>query len=164
MKKLILFLALALPMLASAQKFGHINTQELFALMPELKQVEARLDSLNSQYETLLASMQEEYQRKLQDYQSKQATMTDAIRQITEEELMSLQQRLQTTYTTAQQDVQKKQEEFLVPVQERMVKAIQKVGKDKGFTYIFNSSGATVYVAPDAIDVMEDVKKELGIQ
>ena len=31
MKKLIVMLALALPMLASAQKYGHINTQELFA-------------------------------------------------------------------------------------------------------------------------------------
>ena len=30
MKKLILALALTLPMIASAQKFGHVNTQELF--------------------------------------------------------------------------------------------------------------------------------------
>jgi len=164
MKKLIIILALALPTVTFAQKFGYINTQELFSQMPELKEVEARLDSLNAQYETLLTAMQEEYQKKAQDYQAKQATMSEAIRQISEEELYTLQQRIQTTYQTAQQDVQKKQEEFLTPVQERMLRAINKVGEDKGFTFIFNSATSTVYVGADATNVMEDVKKELGIK
>ena len=164
MKKLIITLLLIAPMALSAQKFGYINTQELFAQMPELKSVEARLDSLNGQYETLLTSMQEEYQRKVQDYQAKEATMTEAIRKISEEEIYTLQQRIQSTYQTAQQDVQKKQEEYLVPVQERMINAIKKVGEEKGFTYIFNSATSTVYVGNDAINVMDDVKKELGIK
>ena len=164
MKKLMLILALALPMVASAQKFGYINTQELFAQMPELKEIEARLDSLNAQYENLLTAMQEEYQKKAQDYQAKQATMSEAIRQISEEELYTLQQRIQTTYQTAQQDVQKKQEEFLTPVQERMLQAIKKVGESKGFTFIFNSATATVFVGTDAVNIMDDVKKELGIK
>ena len=109
MKKIILMLAMVLPTLASAQKLAYINSQELFAQMPELKVVEQKLDSLNKEYEALLTTMQEEYQKKLSDYQQKQATMTDAIRQISEEEIMSLQQRIQTTYQTAQQDVQKQE-------------------------------------------------------
>ena len=39
MRKIIITIMLALPMLASAQKIGHINTQELFAQMPEMTQV-----------------------------------------------------------------------------------------------------------------------------
>ena len=35
MKKIIITIMLAIPMLASAEKFVHINTQELFAQMPE---------------------------------------------------------------------------------------------------------------------------------
>ena len=38
---------LALTLTANAQKFGYVNTQELFMLMPELKDVQARMDSLN---------------------------------------------------------------------------------------------------------------------
>lgn len=163
MKKIIILLALAMPMLASAQKFGHVNTQELFQLMPELKGVQAQLDSLNKQYETLLMTMQDEYQKKLQDYQAKQATMSDAIKQIQEEELYSMQQRLQTTYQTAQQDVEQKQREWIAPIHEKMAKAIQKVGADKGYTYIFDAA-ATLYIGADAADLMADVKKELGIK
>lgn len=163
MKKILVILALVLPMMASAQKYGHVNTAELFQLMPELKDVTARLDSLNKQYEELLVNMQEEYQKKAQEYEQKASTMTDAMKQIQEEELYTMQQRLQTTYQTAQQDIAQKRQEFVAPVQEKMLKAIQAVGQEKGFTYIFDTA-AMVYVDPTATDVMADVKAKLGIK
>lgn len=154
---------LVLALTANAQKFGYVNTQELFMQMPELKDVQARMDSLNKQYENLLMTMQEEYQKKLQDYQQKQSTLPDAMRQIQEEELYSMQQRLQTTYQTAQQDVEQKRAEYLKPVNERMSKAIQEVGAANGYTYIFDSVAA-VYISPEADDVMPLVKAKLGIK
>ena len=163
MKRILVILALVLPMMASAQKYGHVNTAELFQLMPELKGVTARLDSLNKQYEDLLVNMQEEYQKKAQEYEQKAATMTDAMKQIQEEELYTMQQRLQTTYQTAQQDIAQKRQEYVAPVQEKMLKAIQAVGQEKGFTYIFDTA-AMVYVDPSATDVMPDVKAKLGIK
>ena len=163
MKKILVILALVLPMMASAQKYGHVNTAELFQLMPELKDVTARLDSLNKQYEELLVNMEEEYQKKAQEYEQKASTMTDAMKQIQEEELYTMQQRLQTTYQTAQQDIAQKRQEFVAPIQEKMLKAIQAVGQEKGFTYIFDTA-AMVYVDPTATDVMADVKAKLGIK
>ena len=163
MKKILVILALVLPMMASAQKYGHVNTAELFQLMPELKDVTARLDSLNKQYESLLVNMQEEYQKKAQEYEQKASTMTDAMKQIQEEELYTMQQCLQTTYQTAQQDIAQKRQEFVAPIQEKMLKAIQAVGQEKGFTYIFDTA-AMVYVDPTATDVMADVKAKLGIK
>lgn len=163
MKKLILMLALALPVVANAQKFGYVNTQELFALMPEVKTAQARIDSLSSQYETMFANMQEEYKKKLADYEKNSTTMTEAMKQIQEEELYGMQQRIQTAYQTAQQDLQTKQQEFLVPIREKMMKAIKSVGEKNGYTYIFDSQ-AMVYTAPTADNLIEPVKKELGIR
>ena len=79
MKKIIIAMMLVLPMVASAQKFGHINTQELFTQMPEVNQVKLKMDTIQAQYENQLASMNEEIQRKMQDYQAQEATMADAI-------------------------------------------------------------------------------------
>lgn len=163
MKRLVILMALAVPMMASAQKFGYVNTQELFQLMPEVKTAQARIDSLSSQYETMFANMQEEYKKKLADYEQKSTTMTDAMKQIQEEELYGMQQRIQTAYQTAQQDLQTKQQEFLVPIRERMMKAIQTVGEKSGYTYIFDSQ-AMVYTAPNADNLLDPVKKELGIK
>ena len=158
MKKIIIAILLALPMIASAQKFGHINTQELFTQMPEVAQVKLKMDTVNAQYESQLASMQEEIQKKLQDYQSQ-----EAIKQIRQQELQEMQQRIQLFYQTAEQDIQRKQQELLTPVHEKMAKAIKAVGEREGYTYIFDSQ-AMVHIGSDATDVTPAVKKELGIK
>ena len=162
-KKIIIAMMLALPMIARAQKFGHINTQELFAQMPEVNQIKLKMDTIQNQYEMQLASMNEEIQRKAQDYQAQEATMPDAVKQIRQQELQEMQQRIQLFYQTAEQDIQKKQQELLLPVHEKMTKAIQKVGERDGYTYIFDSA-AMVHIGADAIDATPAVKKELGIK
>lgn len=163
MKKLFLMLALVLPMLASAQKMGHVNTQELFAQMPELNQVRAQMDTLQNMYENQLALMQEEFNKKVQDFQQNQASMTDGVREFRQQELAELEQRIQTFYQTAQQDIQKKQQEYLAPLHERMANAINAVGERLGYTYVFDSA-AMVYIGSNAEDLMPAVKAELGIK
>ena len=163
MKKIIITIMLAIPMLASAEKFGHINTQELFAQMPEVNQVKLKMDTIQGQYENQLASMNEEFQKKVQDYQAQEATMADAIKQIRQQELQEMQQRIQLFYQTAEQDIQKKQQELLAPVHEKMAKAIKAVGERENYTYIFDSA-AMVHIGNDAIDATPAVKKELGIK
>lgn len=163
MKKLFVILALALPMLASAQKLGHINTQELFMQMPELETVKTRMDTIQSMYENQLASMQEEFNKKVTEFQQGQATMTDGVKEFRQQELADLEQRIQTFYQTAQQDIQRKQQELLAPVHEKMTNAINAVGQEQGYTYIFDSA-AMLYIAPEALDIMGDVKAKLGIR
>lgn len=163
MKKLIVILALAMPMLVSAQKLGYVNTSELFAQMPEMAKIKLKMDTIQTQWESQLLQMQEEIQKKAQDYQAQVSTMTEAIRQIREQELSDMQQRLQLNYQMAEQDIQKQQQELLAPVHERMAKAINAVGEKEGYTYIFDSA-AMVYIAPTAENVMPSVKKELKIK
>lgn len=163
MKKIIIAMMLIMPMAISAQKFGHVNTQELFAQMPEVNQVKLKMDTIQSQYENQLASMNEEIQRKYQDYQQNEATMPEAIKQMRQQELQEMQGRLQTFYQTAEQDIQRKQQELLAPVHEKMTKAIKIVGEREGYTYIFDSA-AMVHIGNDATDVTPAIKKELGIK
>jgi len=163
MKKIIIAMMLVLPMIASAQKFGHINTQELFAQMPEVNQVKLKMDTIQNQYEMQMASMSEEFQKKYQDYQTQEATMPDAVKQIRQQELQEMQQRIQLFYQTAEQDIQKKQQELLVPIHEKLANAIKAVGEREGYTYIFDSA-AMVHIGTDAIDATPSVKKELGIK
>jgi outer membrane protein len=163
MKKIIIAMMLIAPMAISAQKFGHINTQELFTQMPEVAQIKLKMDTIQGQYESQLASMQEEIQKKMQDYQAQEATMEDAVKQIRQQELQEMNQRIQLFYQTAEQDIQKKQQELLTPVHEKMSKAIKAVGERENYTYIFDSA-AMVHIGADAIDVTPAVKKELGIK
>ena len=163
MKKMILMLAMVLPILASAQKIGHVNSQEIMALMPETKQMGAKLDSLQSSYETQLANMQEEFNKKLTEFQQQQATMTAGVREFRQQELAEMEQRMQMFYQTVQQDLQAKQLEYLQPVREALLNAIKKVGAAQACTYVMDQAGM-LYIAPDALDLTPAVKAELGIK
>ena len=166
-KKITLILMVALlPLMAMAQtvKLGYINSQEVMMMMPEVNDVEKQLAEFNEKNMKYLQDMEKEIQDKYAKYEQEKDNMTDAIRKVQEEELMGLQQRLQTTYQALQQEAQKKQAELIQPLQEKLRVAIENVSKKQGLTMVYDMmSGAIVYKSDAAIDITPAVKKELGI-
>jgi outer membrane protein len=168
MKKVLLAAIAAVAALsANAQnfKFGHINGTEVVALMPERDSAEAKFIAYVKELEEQVETLQVEYNNKLNTYQQKAKTWSDIIRESKEKELQDLAQRVQEFQASAQQELQKQQSELLRPVIEKAANAVKKVGKDNGFTYIFDTSNAAVAYWDEAtsIDVMDLVKKELKI-
>lgn len=165
MKKIIVLLAIMLPTLAMAQeiKIGYINTQEVLMLMPEIKDIESQMATFNEQNTKYLQEMQAEIQNKVKAYDAEKASLSDAMRQVREEELYSMQERLQTTYQTLQQEAQTKQQTLLKPVQDRLRAAIESVGQKNNFFLVFEAEVGLLYKSPKAVDATPLVKKELGI-
>ena len=50
MKKLFLMLLMCAPMAVFAQKFGHVNAQEIIQVMPEYLKAKTEIDALQQQY------------------------------------------------------------------------------------------------------------------
>ena len=63
MKKLLFMLMMLAPMAAFAQKFGHVNSQEIIQAMPEFTKARTDIEALAKQYDADLKSMQEEIQK-----------------------------------------------------------------------------------------------------
>jgi len=63
---------------------------------------------------------------------------------------------------TIQNDLAQMEQQLLAPMVERVRKAIEEVGKEQGFTYIFDTStGVTLYNGGE--DVSGLVKTKLGM-
>ncbi|MBO5728499.1 MAG: OmpH family outer membrane protein, partial [Paludibacteraceae bacterium] len=123
LKRITLILMVALlPLMAMAQtvKLGYINSQEVMMMMPEVNDVEKQLAEFNEKNMKYLQDMEKEIQDKYAKYEQEKDNMTDAIRRVQEEELMGLQQRIQTNYQALQQEDQKKQAELIQPLQEKL--------------------------------------------
>jgi outer membrane protein len=148
---------------ASAQKIGHINSQDLMLLLPERKQAETAIQEYAKQLEGQLATMNSEYEAKVQEYQSKEAVMTDIIKQDKVKEITDLETRIRNFQTTAQESLQKKEQELLQPMMDKSKKAIQEVAKEAGFKYILDTSLGAVLYHEDGEDIMPLVKKKLGL-
>ncbi len=167
LKKIVLILICAIPMSMMAQqetKLGHVNFQEIFTASPEQASIQKALDEQSKEYESELAKMNEEFNAKLKEFQDKQTTMPESIKQTRQSELQDMQQRIQTLRQTASADLEKKQQELAAPIMAKINKAIGEVAAEGKFLYIFNYLPQVfIYQAPDANDVTALVKKKLGL-
>jgi len=148
---------------AQTLKFGHIDFQQLLQLMPEREVAQKEMAKVQSDLEAQLATMQKELQDKGKDYLAQQKTLTDAIRVTKEDELQSLQQRIQTFQQTAQENLQKEESKRFQPIIDKAKKAISDVGKEQGLLYIFEVNGV-LYHSEQSIDLLAMVKTKLGIK
>lgn len=165
MKKLIILLFLILPLGAFAQevKIAFVNTQEVFMAMPEVSTMETQMADLNEKYKVELKQMQDEYTNKYSAYIAQQDTLTDNIKLRRQQEIEDIRERMDNFVQVAQQDVQKKQQELLAPIQQKLQDAINSVGGEKGYTYIVDPA-ALLFRGNNAVDATPFVKTKLGLK
>jgi outer membrane protein len=160
-----LFLTTGSAIAQSNLKFGHINLQELISVMPGRDSAEMKF---NAFYQELIEQSEElevEYNNKLQTFNQKQATFSDAIREMRQKELIDLERRIQEFQANAPKNIQTVQGQLMQPLIEKANETIKKVAKQQGFLYVFDvSSGGVVYFSEASVDVLPFVKKELGIK
>jgi len=162
---LILFFASFVAIGANAQKFGHINTSELVSLMSETDSARVQLDAYQNELIEEMDAMQTEYNTKLNTYQQKNSTWTAAIRESKETELREIAQRLEQFQQTAQNDLANMQQTLMMPIYQKAQEAINKIGKDNNFVYIFDTSvGAIIFMDEEqSTNILPMAKAALGI-
>lgn len=145
-------------------KFGHVNSQQLLSEMPEFEGALKAMEKLQTDGNELLQTMQTEMQNQLTAYQNAANTMTNDQRAAKEAQLGEMQQKIQTYYQQTQDDMKQKELELTQPIIEKARKLVEEVGKENGFTYIFDTAkGELVYLGMDSQDIMPLLRKKLGI-
>lgn len=173
MKKLVFVFAFALITAVSmAQtaplKIGYADTDYIFTQMPEAKQIENTLQTLQGQLKKQYDSKLTEFQNKLKIYRDNEAnpSIPDAVKQNSARELEQLQANLQKLQEDSQTDLQKKNNELFGPVQEKVGKAIEDVAKENGFHLILTNQISQLDVilyADEKLDISDLVLKKMGV-
>lgn len=146
-------------------KFGHIDSNELLSIMPERTKAKAQLETYAKQLENQLAAMQNEFDRKYEEYINTADSLSKFIRQTKEQELGDLQKRIQAFQQTAQQDLATRENELLQPIIQKARNAVDEVAAENNYTYVFDiGTGVILHWSEDSEDIMPLVKAKLGIQ
>ena len=165
MKKILLLVAAAVLFsvgTADAQKYGHINSGEILEVMPGVDSLQIKLKAFQDHLQAMYQSMMTEYQQKKDKFDREVGTMSSAVRQVREKELEDLGVRIQEFQANAQDDMEEKQYELAKPFQDAIQNAINKVAKEHGYAYIFDTKILLYY--GNGEDITPLVKKELGIK
>jgi outer membrane protein len=149
-------------------KIGFVDTDYILTQMPEAKQIQSELQAYQRQLTNKIQATMQGFQTQLDTYQKGAATMTEEARAAKEQELQELQQQIQQDQQQAQLSMQRKEEELLAPVYEKIQTNIDKVAEQNNFTHIFNSNIAgnaiLLYVKnQDEANISDMVLQAMGI-
>lgn len=156
------------------QKIGHLNSQVIFASMPEAKAMSATLEALQNTKKGEIEKMKAEYNTKYQAAVAKNKSLSAANKTVVSKELETmsaeldaLKQRINESGQKAEQELGAKQNELGAPLQARFIAAVKAVAKEKSIAYVFDvasQQGASNVLAWEGgDDVTDAVKAKLGI-
>ena len=157
---------------ANAQevKIGYTNIELVLAYMPETKSVETQLATYQKKLSEQIVVKENYAKQRLQEILDKKekGTLTPEMEQAAQVELGKLDEDIRKFASDSEEKLYGKRQELLVPVLEKLQKAIDDVAIEQGFSYILNqttSTGvSTILYGPEEADMTETIMAKLGIK
>ena len=144
-------------------KLGHFNSNELMQKMPEAEEAQTKLQEYLADLQAEMELMSQEYNRLMQEYETKKDQLTDLLRANKENEIRSVAERMQNFQRQSEVSVQEKQVELMNAIVEKIKVAVAEVAAENGYTYIFENNGVLWYAA-DSDDITSLLAKKLTLK
>lgn len=148
---------------AISQNFAHIHTAKLMSIMPAYRLAKMEMEKFTLAKENEFREMEKLLQQKVLKYQSDNTELTELQASQIEKEVVEMQNRLLEFKTSSEKEIEKREEELTTPIFDKVGKAIIKVAAEQGYDYVIDESVGSVIVVPKSRDLMDLVKRELGI-
>lgn len=169
MKQGFKYLLIALLLVGSlsavqAQKFGYLNSALVLTEMPETLAADDQMAAFQKQLEAEAQKKAEDLQAKISKYiQEAQSGVLTPVQMQEQEAALTKEQEAFAAYEQELYvKVQSKREELYEPILQKVQDAIDAVGKENGYQFIFDISVMNVVVyADEAENVIDLVKAKL---
>ena len=167
MKRLlfVLLATLLLPRMTAAQqvKFGYFSYEEAIKAMPEYFLVQENLNDLKSKYDQEMKRVEDEFNRKYEDFLDGRNDFAPTILQKRQTELQELLKKNVAFKAEAQRLLQQAEVDALAPLRKKLQDTLDKIGTERGYAFILNTDGdACPYVNPEmGEDVSQLVREAL---
>lgn len=147
-----------------AQKFGHINSQQLLIESPSIKLADKELETyqngLVKKGTDMVTAFEADYQKYVADREA--GNLSQILIQQRESGLQATQQAIQKYEVEVQQKLAVKRESLYKPILDKVKTVMDEMGKAEGFTMIFDTSTNGLLFAVEGEDLLAKVKAKLG--
>ena len=163
MKRIVLlFLPLLFPLMVGAQvKFGYFSYEQILKWMPEYKIVVDNMNDLKSKYDAETKRVEEEFNRKYEEFLDGQRDFAPTILQKRQTELQELLNRNVAFKAESERLLAEAEKEAFAPLHQKLSNALQKIGAQNGYAFILNTDGnACPYIDPTMGEDVTNMLKE----
>ena len=168
MKKIavLLLVAAASVLAASAQKFSLVDMEYIFKNVPAYEMANEQLNQLSQRWQKEVEAVGKEAETMYQNYLSDKVFLTEEQVKKREEEIVAKEKsatELRYKYFGPEGELYQKRQTLLKPIQDDVYNAIKKVAEERGYQAIFDRASASdiIYASP-RIDVSNEVLAKLG--
>jgi len=165
MKKIVIaavvILCLTVNKSSAQMKFGVVSVDDVFAMMPETIKADSSLGAYQQALAENFNDLQKDLNAAIEKFYKDSINMTKSMKEI---KRADLQKRLSDLSGKEQENnnaLANEKERVLKPIRDKLVKAIQDVAKENGYTHVAYKDQMLVFPAAD--DITDKVKKKLGI-
>lgn len=171
MKKQLLFIPLLFLVLLSfsQEKIAYANLEFILLNMPEAQLMNKEIDNYQAALEEQIAAKRDYYQSMLEDFVKKQQEgYAESLLNSQREQIISLEQEIQADIANADAKINALSNQRLEPITQKIIEAVNRVYKEGGYTYIFNSADGTgnsiVIKGPEGANLTYRILEELGVK
>jgi outer membrane protein len=147
---------------AQAQKLGFVNTNQIVAEAPGAAEARQSLEAEMQGYRTELDRLETELDSLQTAWERQQSTLSATARQQRQTELQQKFTGYQQRAAELQQTAQRREQELIAPLMQRIAGMIEEVRVEGGYSMIFDAAAGSIIVAADpALDVTQQVLAKL---
>ncbi len=171
MRKVTLVLVMTLMSLVSfAQqdavpvlKYGYLSYDSVFQAMPEYATMQASIQQLRDKYEAEQKRVEDDFNKKYEEFLDGQASFPKTILQKRQSELQEMLDKNIAFKKESQRLLCKAECEANAPLKNRLAEVLAKIGEERGYVFILNTDGNVAPWLNTAMgeDITEIVKELL---
>ncbi len=164
MKKLILFTALLVSFLSSAQKFGIVDTEYILDQLPEYKKAQQEIEKISMEEQKKIEKMHQSLDSMVRVFQREEVLLTEELKLNRKTEISKKELEIkeyQKKIFGYQGRIFLKRQELIQPIQNKVYGAIEKVAKKQKLQVIFDKSGDLTIIYANKVHDYTDIVLEM---
>jgi outer membrane protein len=134
---------------AQTQKLAYVDSETILKELKEAQDARKDVDNAVKEWTDELEKMGKDLEQNLQEYQKKESLFNPQKKEEEQKKLGEQQQKIRELQSKRQQDAAQLRDKKFAPIRERVLKSIEAVAKEGGFTFVFDKLNETILLYAD---------------
>lgn len=145
----------------TAASYGYLSYQEALESMPQYAMVQKQMEDLRSQYQAETLRVEEEFNRKYEEFLEGQREFPKTILQKRQTELQQLMEKNIEFKANSLKELDAAEKEAMAPLRLRLNDVLREIGIKKGYAFIYDTdTKALPFLNPEMGDNINLIVKD----
>ncbi len=120
-------------------RFGYLSYEAALKSMPDYAVVQQKLADLRQQYQNETLRVEDEFNRKYEEFLEGQREFPQSILQKRQMELQELMEKNLAFKENSRKELEKAEQDLMAPLKIRLIEVLDKMGRERGYAFIIDT-------------------------